>query len=64
MDFCAGTCLTVKACMLLGQRRTFAGGDLDLNVLRAAGLDLLLTFVSEAMNPNSEITGDEECEWI
>lgn len=45
--------------MLLYQQRQLAGCDQDSNVLSAAELELLLTFVLQVLNPMSDIMGDE-----
>lgn len=59
-DFCAGTCLPTKTCLLLDHHRNYVGCDLDLNVLMAAEPDLLSTFALQVLNTKSNITGAEE----
>lgn len=60
MDFSASMCPTGKVCVLLDQHRTFAGGDLDSEVLGAAEPEPQLTFASQPLNPNYDSTRDEE----
>lgn len=58
-EFCAGTCCTAKACMLLNQEK-FAEWDLDSEVLSAAKPDFVPTVASQVLSPNSDIIGDKE----
>lgn len=43
VDFCAGTCSTTKACLLLGQQNDFISWDSDSSLLSSAEPDLFNT---------------------
>lgn len=46
-DFCAGTYITAKACMLSDQYKKYAGCDMDLEVLSAAELTFFSNFLGK-----------------
>lgn len=58
LDFCAGTRSTARTGMLLDQHREFFGCSLDLDVLRPAKPDHLLTSASQALTPSPDFTRD------
>lgn len=60
VDFCADTCSLAEACRLLDRLREFVGCDADLEMLTAAGLDLLLAAASKALDPRPNISGGNE----
>lgn len=60
MDYCAVTCPTAKAFLLLGEHRKFVSCHSDSELIHAAEPDLLLTFLLRALNPKSDITVHKE----
>lgn len=60
MDFCAGKCSTSKACLLIDQYRKLVGRGVDSELLAAAETDLLLAFVFQVRDPESDIIGSGE----
>lgn len=59
-DFCAGSFLTAKACMLLDRHRKYVRCELDSDVLSAAKSHALPTSALQVLSPNSDIVGDDE----
>lgn len=55
MDYCAGSCPTARACLLLDEHRTYASCDSYAKVLHAADSDLLPTFALQVLSQNSGI---------
>lgn len=60
MNFCVGSSLTAKACILLDQQRKLAGCDSESDVLSASEPKALSTVALQMLNPNSDSTGDTE----
>lgn len=54
MDFCAGTCLMKKTCMVLDQHGKLVRFSLDSDVLSTAEHDLLLISALEVLNSISK----------
>lgn len=57
LDFYAGTCFTVRACMLFDRQREFVGCDLDPEVLCAVESDPALTPAFQVLNLKWDISG-------
>lgn len=62
MSFCAITCSIAKACMLLDQRRNFAGWDVSAEVLSAAEPYHVLTSAFQVLKPMSDLNESSEVE--
>lgn len=56
MDFNAGAGFPVKACVLFDHLRSFVRCNIDSELLTAAEIDLVLTIVSQLLNPKSDIS--------
>lgn len=60
VKFCASTCSTAEACILLDQRRTFVGCDVNSELPTSAEADFVLTFASPVLSKKSDISGSAE----
>lgn len=60
IDFCAETCSTAQACMLLDQHEMFLQCIVDLDLPTAAKSDLVLTFAFLVIKVRSNINGNAE----